>query len=211
MTSLLFMLSALISVASILSHTPWLGLVALVVAGLGISCLTGTMQRWAIAYASLHPYFHLGDYQQRFWLLPFWCLKPNPVEGGFVPKRWVLIRPRVHIYGRGDREKHLHDHPADNITWVLQGEFWEQVPFSKEPSWDFKNSDRPEATRERYRGKDDVVFRLAQWRHKIVISQYAKDPLITLFIFGPKRREWGFTTPKGWVHWREYLNAREAS
>lgn len=211
MTNILFLLSSLLSVTAIATSTLWLAVAATLLAVLGFLCLFGVLQRWIVAYAMPRPYFHLGDYQQRYWLLPFWCLKPNPVEGGFLPRRWVLIRPRVHIYGRGDKEPHLHDHPADNITWVLHGEFWEQIPISAEPSWDFKDSNRPEATREKFRGTDDVVFRLAGSRHKIVISQFVKEPLVTLFIFGPKRRDWGFTTPNGWVFWRDYLDDQEST
>jgi hypothetical protein len=27
---------------------------------------------------------------------------------------------------------------------------------------------------------------------------------VSLFMTGPKVREWGFACPKGWVHWRDF-------
>jgi hypothetical protein len=31
-----------------------------------------------------------------------------------------------------------------------------------------------------------------------------EQPVWTLFLTGPRVREWGFHCPKGWVHWREF-------
>jgi hypothetical protein len=67
------------------------------------------------------------------------------------------------------------------------------------------------------RHSGQVLFRYPTTRHRVeLIRQYlysVKDrshsrelPALTLFITGPKVREWGFWCPKGFVHWRDFVH-----
>lgn len=33
---------------------------------------------------------------------------------------------------------------------------------------------------------------------------------LTLALMGPKVREWGFHSPDGWIHWKDYYTAQRA-
>ena len=50
----------------------------------------------------------------------------------------------------------------------------------------------------------DWQLRNAKSAHRIVLNAC---PCMTLFLTGPKIREWGFHCPeKGWVHWRDFCD-----
>jgi hypothetical protein len=42
------------------------------------------------------------------------------------------------------------------------------------------------------------------------LRTFKPAPCWTVFITGPIVREWGFHCPKGWVHWREFTDARDS-
>ena len=46
-------------------------------------------------------------------------------------------------------------------------------------------------------------FRRATHMHRIVIDE---GPVWTLFITGPRIRQWGFLCPKGWIYWRDFTD-----
>lgn len=94
-----------------------------------------------------------------------------------------------------DPEPYLHDHPVSFVSIVLRGQYEEIRSFD--------------------RGKTNV-WRLIRWfnfiradsrdQHRIAAIFY--QPL-TLCFMGPKRREWGFQTPKGWIPWRAYYRMKK--
>jgi hypothetical protein len=125
-------------------------------------------------------------------------------------RRWHLI-PRnrwfniyLHHFLRSDDERALHDHPWWSLSLILKGGYFEVLP---------------ENGIKIYRaGK--VVFRKAEHTHRVELFNnlsepslvdgcalgYKKLPAWTLFITGPKIREWGFHCPHGWRHWAEFTN-----
>jgi hypothetical protein len=93
-------------------------------------------------------------------------------------RRWFLEKSRrgsvyVHEMLRSDQDEELHDHPGDNLSIMLEGEMRERTP-----------------TGTRILLPGDMVERLATDRHRIEIDA----PIVTLFIMGERRREWGFWT-----------------
>ena len=52
-----------------------------------------------------------------------------------------------------------------------------------------------------YRREGDKVFRWGPAPHRIELH---KGECWTLFVTGPRVREWGFLCPQGWRHWREF-------
>ncbi|UZW54022.1 hypothetical protein NUH86_10795 [Sphingobium sp. JS3065] len=120
--------------------------------------------------------------------------KPDFVIGEPVApylRRWWII-PRneqmnvyLHEILRDDDDRALHDHPWANTSYVIEGCYREITPegsFIREPG--------------------DVVMRQATDMHRLELID--GEPCISLFMTGPKVREWGFACPKGWVHWRDF-------
>lgn len=105
--------------------------------------------------------------------------------------RWYLLpRNRIlniylHLVLRSDRDKEFHDHPWWNCSILLDGTYREMMP---------------EEVCDRASGK--VIFRKATAMHRLELID--DKPATTLFITGPRIREWGFQCPQGWVHWKEF-------
>ena len=121
-----------------------------------------------------------------------------PIGGADDPylRRWYVI-PRnrwlnvyLHNIRRSDEDRALHDHPWWNCSILLKGGYVEIVPT------------RGATKVAKFRETGSVVFRAARAAHRLVLTD--AGPVWTLFITGPRLREWGFWCPKGWVHWRDF-------
>lgn len=108
--------------------------------------------------------------------------------------RWYLKRqPEAsiyfHIQTRSDPERPLHDHPWDNTTVMLAGEYvelYEPCPELVAPEFydRWAPIKRPVKT-----GR--VIFRPAKLAHRLLLP-LSVPYAMTLFMTGPKIREWGF-------------------
>jgi hypothetical protein len=120
--------------------------------------------------------------------------------------RWHLI-PRnpifnvyVHCFWRGDNDRELHDHPWWNLSIILEGHYLEEIP-----SCHWRKYTHGRATTVVFRGEGDVIRRRAGQMHRIYVS---KPPVYSLFITGPKIRDWGFYCAQGWVDRRDFREER---
>jgi hypothetical protein len=53
----------------------------------------------------------------------------------------------------------------------------------------------------------DVVLRwTGRLAHRIELED---GPCWTLFITGPRYREWGFLCPQGWMHWQRFTASND--
>jgi len=118
-------------------------------------------------------------------------------EGDPYLKRWYVI-PRNPIFNiylhqivRPDDDRALHDHPWANVSLILRGSYFEVfeqgVP-----------GRTPDKARERRAGS--LTFRWPTSAHRLVV----RSPCWSLFITGPRVRQWGFHCPTGWVHWKDF-------
>lgn len=166
------------------------------------------------------PYFHIPGYMRRWWLLgadsvvrnrenPDWNERPNPERSRLY--QWVTERfaIRLHEILRSDTDRHLHDHPCDNISIVLAGGYWEIVPVEPGHRKTIFTVDGLEETHAVWRGPGSIVFRRAADRHRLVLPE--DETCWSVFIVFRKTRKWGFYTPDGWVHWKTYLGFKEAA
>lgn len=111
-------------------------------------------------------------------------------------RRWYLV-PRnpvfniyLHEFRRSDDDRALHDHPWWNFSYLLEGSYLE-------------HSIAAGGVNHRvYRKAGDFKFRAARSAHRIELRDHVA--CWTLFITGPRLREWGFHCPAGWRHWREF-------
>lgn len=137
--------------------------------------------------------------QMQAWAAGIMASRPRDfVIGADYMHRWWAI-PRnefanvyLHRIMHSDDDRALHDHPWDNISVVLSGRYLEHMPGMSGPV-------------ERKAG--DVVTRRARDAHRL--EMLPGEEAISLFITGPKVREWGFHCPKGWVPWFEFVDARD--
>lgn len=123
---------------------------------------------------------------------------PDFVIGADYLRRWWVI-PRneqcnvyLHVIRKSDDDRAMHDHPWANTSYVIAGRYIEHTP---EGSF--------------LRKAGDVIERPANALHRIelVPGWYATS----LFITGPKVREWGFQCEHGWVHWQDFTAEDDSS
>jgi hypothetical protein len=126
------------------------------------------------------------------------------VGGGAWPylRRWYLTEygdaagVYLHQFLRSDDDRALHDHPYESTSIILAGGYLEHLG---------------DGTRI-LRRAGDVVTRDAASPHRVQLllgPDGAELPAVTLFIHGPRVRDWGFHCPQGWRPWQEFVSARD--
>ena len=144
----------------------------------------------------------------RYWLIRKLCAgialrrEPNFVIGGGdqpYMRRWHVIKRNaifniyLHHILRSDDDRALHDHPFANLSVILTGGYTEILPT------------KGATTLKVRRISGEMVFRWPASAHRLSIE----DPRYcawTLFITGPRVREWGFWCPQGWRPWQQFVN-----
>lgn len=131
---------------------------------------------------------------------------PDYVIGGeqdpYLRRWWVIPRNRffnvyLHHFCRSDDDRALHDHPWWNMSLLLSGNYREHLVGG--------------VVKRRTEGA--FYFRRASTAHRVELEEefphsgmHIERPVWTLFVTGPRIREWGFLCPHGWRHWREFTN-----
>lgn len=150
--------------------------------------------------------------------------RPDFIIGGrenpYMLRWWVIPRNRwfniyLHKILRDDDDRALHDHPWWNVSIVLSGAYVEITPdFSKAETPYARIADLP--VRGHWRGAGSIIFRRATACHRLALPAQPgtgpdgkRAPCWSLFITGPRIREWGFHCPKGWRIWREFVGAQD--
>jgi hypothetical protein len=143
--------------------------------------------------------FVIGDpadpYMLRWWVIP--------------RNRWFNIY--LHKIRRPDDDRALHDHPWWNLSFVLKGGYTEVTPCS------LCGDPNCAIPVRRWRGLGSLVLRRAAAAHRLELAEdtvwasaFKVDkryrPAWTLFITGPRFREWGFWCRKGWVVWTDFVD-----
>lgn len=118
-------------------------------------------------------------------------------------RRWYVIPHNkglniyLHNFCRSDDPRANHDHPWANCSIILRGMYFEHLQNGHVV---LRRPWRPWAP---WR----VVVRRATSAHRVELIQGIR-PVWTLFLTGPKIREWGFHCPRGWMHWRDFVAVR---
>jgi hypothetical protein len=131
--------------------------------------------------------------------------EPDFIVGGadnpYLRRWWVIPRNRwfnvyLHHFLRSDDDRALHDHPWRNLSVLLTGSYREHMPggvVKLRKPW------RPWAF---WR----LPVRAATAAHRVELIDGA--PVWTLFLTGPRVRDWGFHCPRGWIPWFEFVEDR---
>ena len=110
--------------------------------------------------------------------------------------KWLNVY--IHRFLRSDADE-LHDHPWDFATYVVEGSYKEHTFYG---------------VTEREQGS--LAFRRATDFHRVEVDknrpiEEVKDAPLTLFVSGPRKKEWGFISREyGYSHskpqWIPYWN-----
>lgn len=123
------------------------------------------------------------------WALWLW----TDVYSEYITRLHILKTPWfaicLHWIKKPDPEPYLHDHPVTFLSLVLWGRY----------------------TEVRQRGAEPARYNINRWWNFFRASEQDQHSItwcapntLTLCFMGPKSREWGYHTRKGWVHWKNY-------
>lgn len=121
----------------------------------------------------------------------------------YLARWWIWRRNRLfnaylHHFRHSDDDRALHDHPWWSVSLVLRGRLFE-ITGSTDPN--------SSAYRKRKIASGEVVLRSGRYAHRLELA--AGETAWTLFLTGPRIREWGFHCPHGWRPWREFCDPIE--
>lgn len=140
------------------------------------------MLAWALSIMdSREPDFTISDGDDQPYMERWFVIPRNPAGGCYI-----------HRILRSDKDTH-HDHPWDNTTYILRGEYHEEM----------LGQGFDTGTTLWHRKPGDIIHRTAERAHRLILPEGGEPP-ITLFLLGPWKRDWGFHCPKGWVPWWEF-------
>jgi hypothetical protein len=111
-------------------------------------------------------------------------------------KSWGIY---LHIFHRSDVGPELHDHPFGFLSVILWRGYIEVTPRYKDASY----STYAWATNRRRIHPLTAIWRPAEWRHRVDLIDGKRA--VTLVFRGPRVREWGFWTSKGWQHFKDFF------
>ena len=132
------------------------------------------LQEWAARWRRVHPHDFLIGDPDKPYMLRW-----------FVVPRNAFANVYLHHILRSDDDRALHDHPWANTSLLIEGSYIEHTPKGQI-----------------LRKAGDVVKRPADALHRLELID--DKPAVSLFMTGPKTREWGFECPQGWVHWQDF-------
>ena len=126
----------------------------------------------------------------------------------YLERYYLFLRERnrfpfnvfLHKFLKSDPDD-VHDHPWPYATLILKGGYWEWIPH-------FDTVGRKIGEYQVWRGPGHFRVSKANSFHRIEL-----DPDITawtLFMPGPKQRDWGFMVKNKWVQWEQYLKQRKS-
>lgn len=128
----------------------------------------------------------------------------------YLRRWWVIPRNRffniyLHQILRDDDDRAEHDHPWASCSIILKGGYLEIIN-------GVVHQRRPGTIRFRRSIEHHRLTLITnRWRWTGVGRRRRLDlqrvvPCWTLFITGPKVREWGFYCKNGWVHWKDFCD-----
>lgn len=133
---------------------------------------------------------------------------PDFIVGGedspYMLRWWMIPRNRffnvyVHVFLRDDDDRALHDHPWASLSLLCRGKLKE---FYKDPD--------TEHTIWRFLVAGNWSYRSAKLAHRLEVPEQNLPP-VTVFITGPRIREWGFHCPQGWKHWKDFVGINKGT
>jgi len=118
----------------------------------------------------------------------------------YLRRWWVIPRNPIfniylHNFLRSDIDVALHDHPFQNMSILLNGRYTEHTIAAGG------------VNRRVVYSTGNMKIRGASYAHRIELTD---GPCWSLFITGPRIRQWGFHCPAGWRHWRQFVDEKNS-
>lgn len=121
----------------------------------------------------------------------------------YLERYYVFLKDRtrfpfnvfVHKFLKSDPDD-VHDHPWPYATLILKGGYWEWIP-------QFDADGKLSCEIKKWRGPGHFRICKPNTYHRIEIKPDVTA--WTLFMPGPKKREWGFLVNNKWIPNGEYL------
>lgn len=164
------------------------------------------LRKWLTGWMTGGPHFVVGPHDRPY-LLRWYVLPRND---------WLNVY--LHKFCRDDDDRALHDHPWPSLSLVLWGGYVEQTRTAATSAGEHWTAAKGVVTQHthvateytyvrKWYGIGSLLRRAATHTHRIELP--GGKPCWTLFITGPRVREWGFHCPKGWVHWRDFTASHD--
>jgi hypothetical protein len=146
----------------------------------------------------------------------------------YLRRWWVLPRNdycNVYLHHMiGSDDDVLHDHEYVSVSLALTDglrERWCRMPARNSRTYNLWMADRaayvqrtglplqldparlpdPYRVQERTICEGQLVWRSSSMAHQLIVDR----PAWTLFVTGPRVKQWGFWCRRGFVHWRDYV------
>jgi len=103
-------------------------------------------------------------------------------------RKWFPFNIFLHNFHKGDLDD-LHDHPWPFITFIIKGGYWEHTPNGR--FW---------------RGAGTLRLASCYSLHRVELEPGVD--VWTLFIPGPKLRDWGFLRKGEWIQHEQYMREK---
>jgi len=103
-------------------------------------------------------------------------------------RKWFPFNVFLHNFHKGDLDD-LHDHPWPYLTIIIRGGYWEHTPRGR--FW---------------RAPGHIRISTPSSLHRIELERGVDT--WTVFVPGPKLREWGFIRDGKWVQHEQYLREK---
>lgn len=146
---------------------------------------------------------------------------PQTLRWHIIPRN-ELLNIYIHKWVASDDDRAPHDHPYHNASILLRGSYIEHVYVPED-----KRSPGSGHEKRFFRKEGHLYIRKATAGHRVELM--AGEPKIdmrdhhdgdlhflpslkettTLFITGPRFRDWGFFCANGWVHEDKYRDKRD--
>lgn len=133
-----------------------------------------SLKKWFMGWLNGVPHYVVGD-PSRPYILRWYLLPRNQVACLYL-----------HKFLHSDDDRALHTHPWAYASLLLRGRYVEVTSGNR---------------RIEYRA-GNMLLRGLGHAHRIELPD--GKPCWTLFLTGPRRQEWGFLCPKGFVHWKDF-------
>lgn len=120
------------------------------------------------------------------------------IGDSYLERHFIIPRNRffniyLHRINKSDDDRALHDHPWINMSLIIDGSYIEHRIAAGGCEYAAK------------RNAGDIVFRRSTTAHRLEVRN--NQSAISLFITGPKIRNWGFHCRKaGWVRWQDFVS-----
>lgn len=106
----------------------------------------------------------------------------------------------LNFISRTDPWPDQHDHPANFWSFILRGGYIEYRGNKVRGYYSWRKTRYRKFTKRLW----FMVNRMKADENTLHSITWTDPDTLILVFYGPRKREWGYHTPNGWVGWREY-------